>query len=63
MKAKMLSNNNDTGVWVIRGNGLPRLLVEAASKESAEAMYKKKLLIKSVSSFGEFYQCQHPLND
>lgn len=62
MKTKAMVNV-DTGVWVVRGNGLPRLLIEAATKEAAEAIYKQRLKLKTVSGFGEFYQCQHPLND
>lgn len=48
----------NTGVWVVRAKGLPRLLIEASTKFSAEDIYKHRFHIKSALVFEECDPCQ-----
>lgn len=48
----------NTKVWVVRAKGLPRLLIEASTKASAEDVYKQRFSIKSHLFFEECDLCQ-----
>lgn len=55
---KGVSESNAMQVWEVRVAGLPRLLIEATSRATAEAIYKERYRIKSAVIFAEVVPCQ-----
>jgi hypothetical protein len=48
----------ETGVWEVRATGLPRYLIQAKTRSTAEALYKQRLNLRTEVVFVECNQCQ-----